>query len=384
MSSAATHIAAWLAAGLIDEETAERLRGADIDEPVPAIAATSAERIDGPSPASAFFGPGVSIAEAFAYIGGAFLLAGWLTLIAAITAPMADREGIIAILSVISVVFSGAIGYRLSLGPARFARAAGVVFLVGDAFAAAAVVAGVAALGVTDDGVTFAVVAAGGYVAAATVFRAIHPSVLTTIGLLIGLTAIAGALYAWLGDRLFPSPSGDAGTVRADVGIKAVLTMAWWCGTAVIMGVFGLVEAGHRTVDADRRAGMLRFWGGIVAVTGTWVAMSLADGEGRFLPEIVGDIVILGVSAILLGLAFRREAPAYVIAAAYGIIVALTDLNTAYVASEGTGAAFPLLLEGAILVGVGVAADRLRRRVGPDQGASPSEQPWDRAATYQP
>ncbi len=91
------------------------------------------------------------------------------------------------------------------------------------------------------------------------------------------------------------------------------------------------------------------------------------------------------MSAVLLGLAFRREAPAYVIAAAYGIILALTDANRAYVASEGTGAAVPLLLEGAILVGVGFAADRLRRRIGPDRdGGSGDPEGWVQAATYRP
>ena len=161
--------------------------------------------------------------------------------------------------------------------------------------------------------------------------------------------------------------------------------MAWWCGTAVIMGAIGLVEAGRRTAEADRRAGMLRFWAGSVAVTGTWLAVSLGDGEGRYLPTIVGDVIVLGVSAVLLGLAFRREAPAYVIAAAYGIILALTDANRSYVASEGTAAALPLLIEGAILVGVGYAADRLRRRIGPDADDGPADpEAWAQAATYRP
>ena len=61
MSSASTHIAAWQAAGLIDEETAERLRAADIDAPGADTIATDTSRVvaDRPSKASAFFGPGV-------------------------------------------------------------------------------------------------------------------------------------------------------------------------------------------------------------------------------------------------------------------------------------------------------------------------------------
>ena len=42
-------------------------------------------------------------------------------------------------------------------------------------------------------------------------------------------------------------------------------------------------------------------------------------------------------------------------------MVALTDINVSYL-SDSTAAA--LLVEGLILLGVGLAADRLRRRVG--------------------
>ena len=382
MSSASTHIAAWQAAGLIDDETAERLRSADIGEPEAAHVPPPATPTDRPSKASAFFGPGVSIAEAFAYIGGGFLLSGWLTMIAAISGPTDQPAFWIALGSAVSVIGAGAIGYRLSQGSDRFARAAGVVFLVGDAFAAAAVGAAVS-IGGSTDGIVIAVLAAAAYLAAAIAFKRLHPTVLTTVGLLIGMTASAAALYILIGDRFFP-PAVDGGPSDRSGGlIKVALTMAWWCGTAVIMGVLGLAEAARRTADADRRAGMLRFWAGSVAVTGTWLAVSLGDGEGRYIPIIVGDLIVLGVSAVLLGLAFRREAPAYVIAAAYGIILALTDANRSYVAAEGTAAALPLLLEGAILVGVGVAADRLRRRIGPDGDAGPDDpEAWTEAATY--
>ena len=285
---------------------------------------------------------------------------------------MDDRAPALAVVSAISLVAAGVIGYGLSTGSARLSRAAGVVFLVGDAFAAAAVGA-TASIGGSTDGVVIAVLAAVGYLAAAIVFKTVHPSVLTTIGLLIGITATAAALYVLIGDRFFPSSVDGGAPNRSDGLLKVALAMAWWCGTAVVMGAIGLAEAGRRTADADRRAGMLRFWAGGVAVTGTWLAVSLGDAQGRYVPALIGDVIVLGVSAVLLGLAFRREAPAYVIAAAYAIILALTDANRAYIASEGTGAAIPLLLEGAILVGVGIAADRLRRRIGPDDAGSPSD-----------
>ena len=67
------------------------------------------------------------------------------------------------------------------------------------------------------------------------------------------------------------------------------------------------------------------------------------------------------LSLILLERAFRRDATAYVYAAALGLIVALTDFNLTYL-SDSTE--IGLAIEGAILLGVGLVADRLRRRIG--------------------
>src|SRR6478736_6316022 len=72
-------IAAWEAAGLIDSATAERLRAAEANEPGDAMSAVSPARTVG---ASSFFGPSVSLAEAFSYLGVAFVLAAWVALIA--------------------------------------------------------------------------------------------------------------------------------------------------------------------------------------------------------------------------------------------------------------------------------------------------------------
>ena len=71
-------IAGWESAGLIDAATAERLRAAEI----------ASDAHDGPPAApsragvaSSFFGPPVSIVEAFSYLGVAFVLAAWSVLI---------------------------------------------------------------------------------------------------------------------------------------------------------------------------------------------------------------------------------------------------------------------------------------------------------------
>jgi hypothetical protein len=50
-----------------------------------------------------------------------------------------------------------------------------------------------------------------------------------------------------------------------------------------------------------------------------------------------------------------------VYAAALGLMVALSDFNFTYLSSSTE---LGLLIEGVILLGAGVAADRLRRRIG--------------------
>ena len=80
---------------------------------------------------------------------------------------------------------------------------------------------------------------------------------------------------------------------------------------------------------------------------------------------------MLVLAAVLVERAFRRDATSFIYAAALGLIVALTDFNVSYL-SNSTEIA--LLIEGLILLGVGVAADRLRRRIG-QSGDTPPVQP---------
>jgi len=86
-------IDAWAAAGLIDEETASRLRAAEAeaDAEAPAESAlVDAHGVGGAptrSAAATVFGPAVTIGELFAYVGAGFLLAAWHTLFASLFAP---------------------------------------------------------------------------------------------------------------------------------------------------------------------------------------------------------------------------------------------------------------------------------------------------------
>ena len=167
--------------------------------------------------------------------------------------------------------------------------------------------------------------------------------------------------------------------------ILVVATAAWWLATAVGIALIGLREARIADRDADpgagRRAAISRFWAGLTAVIGLWQAISrsatFADGEyGRVVEPWVGDLALLALSAILVERAFRRDATSFIYAAALGLLIALTDFNLTYL-SDSTEAA--LLIEGLILLAVGFAADRLRRRIGRD-GARPVDAPSDETA----
>ena len=140
----------------------------------------------------------------------------------------------------------------------------------------------------------------------------------------------------------------------------------------MVIGLIGLYEARPaRRGDpaAARRAAISRFWAGVVAVVGLAMAMNrsapASDGDyERVITPWVGQLSILILCAILLERAFRRDATAYVYAAALGLIIALSDFNFTYL-SDTTEVG--LVIEGAILLGVGFAADRLRRRIGPQE-----------------
>src|SRR6185436_8658664 len=125
-------IAAWEAAGLVDAATAERLRAAeaasaDHDE----LEATTAT--GRPGAASPFFGPPVSLVEAFSYLGAAFVLAAWATLIARISGQATDatRDWLLVVGAAIPAVIFFVIGITLhGRSSPRLGRAAGVAFAV--------------------------------------------------------------------------------------------------------------------------------------------------------------------------------------------------------------------------------------------------------------
>jgi hypothetical protein len=388
MADASEHIRAWEAAGLIDVATAERLRAAAAVSGEAAAAGPSElaagdgrPPIETPSQTVAMFGPSVTIPEVFGYLGTAFLLAGWTAFVSRLTSPTDDLSFGLGIGALIAAAVLVGLGLVLRRGDARRRRSAGVAFLVAVAYAGGGVAALAGAAGL--DGPQAGVIGAGVALAVAIGLRAIHPAVLTQVGLLGAITASAATILLLVESVLRPGPQfDDQGTFipgGPDPIILIVGSAIWWLSCAVLIGLIGLFEA--RAADrgdeaARRRAAVSRFWAGIVAVVGlaNAVTRSAYDPSGQNFERVVepwiGQLSLVILSVILLERAFRRDATAYVYAAALGLIVALSDFNFTYL-SDSTE--LGLVIEGAILLAVGVSADRLRRRIGRSDQSADSE-----------
>lgn len=404
MSDATTHIAAWQAAGLIDGPTAERLRAAGsadaaaadgaaaaadaraadaraadaaaakgtvVDEQAALADMTRGDSTHAPrSAAAAMFGPSVTISEVFGYLGGGFLLAAWSSFMARAAGSSGEsNEVVLGVMAVIAAAALAVIGLALRTRSERASRAAGVAFLVATAYVGAAAASFAVAAGI-EWPVIGLVVSSTALIIAITL-RTLHPAVLTQVGVLAWLTALAASLLTWVEDAFFADALSDPGSASGPDPIVLVIgSAAWWLATAVVIALIGLREAdiGARDDDpaASRRAGLSRFWAGLMAVIGlaNAVRMSVVTETfetERVLEPWIGILALLILSGVLVERAFRRDATSFIYAAALGLIVALTDLNLSYLSADTEVA---LLIEGVILLGVGVAADRLRRRVG--------------------
>jgi hypothetical protein len=391
-------IGAWQAAGLIDAETAERLRAAELavadSEPDDAPNAAANAAPAGTSMAASFFGPSVSIGELFGYLGGGFLLAAWHTLIGTQLASGGRGVVVDAIQFGVPAIAFALGGWWLLRSNERARRAAGVAFLV-----SAGHVFGVveAVLGPDLQVEAKLTIAAAAGLAAAIAFRRLHPAVLTQVGLVAALLGFAGAALTWLNVTLFPfvDPFADCRTDGTGCNFEApspdpnalarVLgTAAWWILWAVIVGLIARREARRAAVDPDpvaagaieRRTSVTRFAAGLTAVLGLTSAVMQSGFDGRALPPVVGDAAILVVAVALFAIAFRNNAGPYLYPAALGVIIGLSDLNGSYLAQQ-LGIGVGLLVEGVILLAAGFLADRLRRRLaggpGPLMPAAPTE-----------
>jgi hypothetical protein len=369
MSEVIARIAAWEADGLIDEATADRLRAAEGGSPaVPAPATEPTHQ------AGMFVGPGITIPEVFGYLGMAFLLAGWTAW------TMRGSFGSDGLGPKVGPLLAAAVliglGLVLRRRDARSSRAAGVAFLValGYISVGALAILGPTQLTPEQTGLIAAIVAA----AVAIILRLIHPAVLTQIGLLSAATGLAATTLIWFQAKFLPTPrlefdaSGLPITTPGgtDPMVLLVASAIWWLCVAVVIGLIGLREskiAERGDDDAARRAAVTRLWAGLVAVIGLDLAVTRSDFDpltgqsAHVLTPWIGELALIGLALVLLERAFRRDSTAYVYAAALGLIMALTDFNVSYLTDSTE---LGLAVEGAILLAVGLGADRLRRRIG--------------------
>jgi hypothetical protein len=314
----------------------------------------------------------VTISEVFAYLGGAFRLAAWSSFMSRTSGPNGEPGVVLGAMALLAAGVLGVLGFRLMSGGERASRAAGVAFLLVSTYVAAAAAAFGNAAGL--DWPAVGVVGSVAGLATAIALRLAHPAALTQVGVLAWMTGLGLSTLSWLQVTLFPENfSPDTGlptSTGPDPLLLVVATAAWWLATAVGIALIGLREARIAERDADaaagRRAAISRFWAGLVAVLGLAQAVtrstSFANGEyGRVVEPWIGDLALVVLSAILVERAFRRDATSFIYAAALGLMIALTDFNITYLSGSTEVA---LLIEGLILLAVGVVADRLRRRIG--------------------
>jgi hypothetical protein len=372
MSDSEAHVAEWQAAGLIDATTADRIRAFE------AAAATTGMAGRAASPFNAMFGPSLTIGEVFSYLGALFVLAATDAFLVRLAAPAPSSDWALAIGTAIQAVVLLAIGLRLRSGDRRRSRSAGLLFLVATVHGGVSGSLAASAIGL--EGLVSGVVGSLVALVVGVATRITHPGLLTQAAVLGAVTAVATASLAWLRQSFFPEPyfldSDLVVPTRLDPLVAVLGEATWWLVTALTLGLIGLREATRSHADDDgasRRAGVSRFWAGMVAVIGFAGALSrsapLASGEyDRVVEPWVADLAILAVALILVQRAFRRDDSAFVYPAALALIIALTDFNVSYL---GGATEIGLLVEGLILLAVGFGAQRIRRMIG-GRGASPT------------
>jgi hypothetical protein len=329
----------------------------------------------------------VSIIEVFAYLGAGFLIAAWHTLSMSVVGGGTNDDTVtpnllpIGVEWLIPAVVLAALGLVLTGRSEREKRAAGLALATATIHVFGGATQLAVGLNYPLQGVVGALIAS----IAALAFRRLLPSVLTQATLVASLLLFASTFLTWFdvqvfGDQFDPSAS------RSGL-IRPVLTIGWWLLWAL---GFGLMAAWQRRAAdqgdasmrpaAERRVSVTRFAAGLTAVVGPATAAFVSDFDGRILAPWMGDLAILAVAGVLLGVAIRFGSSAYLYPAALGIVIGLSDLNQAYVAQQ-TGTGVALLIEGVILIGAGFVADRLRRHLGSRRGPSSSDASAPETAT---
>ena len=243
-------IAGWEAAGLIDPNTALRLRSDEQERAEPETTESideskAAERRGGPSAVAQIVGPGVTIVEMFAYLGGAFLLGALDLFLTRASGFDADGGVGLAIGYGIVAVALIAIGRFMAQGDARERRAAGVLFAVAVGHVATAGFALTTTFSL-DFQVAGVIVAAWAAVVAVGL-RLYLPALTTQFTLLASLTGLAAALLSLIEHLVVPETVfTDSGGVVPSGGPSALVILV------ASRGVVACLRGPPRHPRADR------------------------------------------------------------------------------------------------------------------------------------
>ena len=371
-------IDAWERDGLIDGPTAGRLRSAEAN----ATPLESPPQAGMPSPSrrsrielGPAGEPAVSAGEMFAWLGVIFVLSAWTTFIVRLSA---ENIGSAIVAGGFAIAAAGLVvlGLVLRSGSARRRRAAGPALVVAAAYAAAAAVP-IVNDAFTDTQVKTLLVATVALAATAAA-RRIQPGLATQLGVLIAITTAGAALIAWGQFLVAPEDLTLGLQTSPDPAPRGLIAAVGWLAIGLILGLLAIVEErsgpGPREDDGapERRAGLTRLWAGLTAVGGFASAITQQTytefGSSRIVEPWLADAAILGLAVILVQRAFLRDSGAFLLAAGVGFVIALTDFNFTYLS---TSTEIGLLIEGGILLAVGVVADRLRRRLTGRDGVPP-------------
>jgi hypothetical protein len=382
MDAVTARIDAWQRAGLIDQVTADRLRAdeaaqprdpvASAADPAPPSLETKAVPRPGYLAVSSVFGPGITIGEMFGYLGAGFILGAWSAFIARLAGSSEDFT-VIGAGALIAAVALLVLALALGTTDPRRRRAAGVALVVAVLYVAAA--AGLFISRSRLDPLVIALIVTAATMGAATAFRLLLPSLLTTLALIASITAFGWAVLAFLASVITPNDAAlDRGSQPSNPLPSILVTGVGWLLVALVLGILALFEDRDAPDGADdpdgnaaarRRSTLIRAWAGLVAVWGLTSALTTSNYNetfdyGRVIPAWIGDAAILVLAVILVERAFRRDSGAFLFAAGIGFMTALTDFNFTYLTdSRDLG----LLIEGGILLAVGFGAERLRRRM---------------------
>lgn len=335
-------IDSWEHAGLIDAATAERLRLAEEREPT----------VSGAAVARAATGAGLAVTA----VGGGFVLAAWYWLVVRFVADTGTNPATaFAVGTFLPALLLAGAGWVLSTTRRRVGGAL-LVLAAAHAGVAAAFLDQVIRPGQQNEDLAIGSLVALG---AAAIGRLRHRDATTTAGVVLGIGAVALACGPFLEQYLFAGPSPEPG---GEGVVPPLMRAAWWLALACVALAVGAWEALQADGEAGLRAGFARFGGAAYGILGASGAL-LTSYRGGPIEPVVGVAIVLLVVAAFVGLSLRTGATGPLYAAALGIVIALSALNAAYIVDDvGMGPA--LLLEGLILVGVGVATDRARREVG--------------------